>query len=100
MKRPSFNGAAALQFVVNGKAGSSDADATRDAIESGLREAGITLFFWGLFATTLPMLLAPLIEPEPGGRPRKIAKKSGLFPSVTPLLNAVLTWMSRSSRRS
>ena len=28
---------------------------------SGLREAGITLFFWGLFATTLPMLLAPLI---------------------------------------
>jgi len=42
MKRPSFNGAAALQFVVNGKAGSSDADATRDAIESGLREAGRT----------------------------------------------------------
>jgi hypothetical protein len=39
MKRPSFNGAAALQFVVNGKAGSSDADAMRDAIESGLREA-------------------------------------------------------------
>jgi putative transport protein len=28
---------------------------------AGLREAGITLFFWGLFATTLPMLLAPLI---------------------------------------
>jgi putative transport protein len=28
---------------------------------SGLREAGITLFFWGLLATTLPMLLAPLI---------------------------------------
>jgi len=28
---------------------------------SGLREAGITLFFWGLFATTVPMLLAPLI---------------------------------------
>lgn len=28
---------------------------------SGLREAGITLFFWGLFATTLPVLLAPLI---------------------------------------
>jgi putative transport protein len=28
---------------------------------SGLQEAGITLFFWGLFATTLPMLLAPLI---------------------------------------
>ena len=40
MKRPSFNDAAALQFVVNGKAGSSDADATHDAIESGLREAG------------------------------------------------------------
>lgn len=28
---------------------------------AGLREAGITLFFWGLFATTVPMLLAPLI---------------------------------------
>lgn len=42
MERPSFNAAAALQFVVNGKAGSSDADATRDAIESGLREAGRT----------------------------------------------------------
>ena len=28
---------------------------------SGLQQAGITLFFWGLFATTLPMLLAPLI---------------------------------------
>jgi len=42
MKRPSFNGAAPLQFVVNGKAGSSDADATHDAIESGLREAGRT----------------------------------------------------------
>ena len=40
MERPRFDAAAALQFVVNGKAGSSDADATRDAIESGLREAG------------------------------------------------------------
>jgi diacylglycerol kinase family enzyme len=40
MERPPFDAAAALQFVVNGKAGSSDADATRDAIESGLREAG------------------------------------------------------------
>ena len=28
---------------------------------SGLREAGVTLLLWGLFATTLPMLLAPLI---------------------------------------
>ncbi len=28
---------------------------------SGLQEAGVTLFLWGLFATTLPMLLAPLI---------------------------------------
>ena len=28
---------------------------------SGLREAGITLFFWGLFATSVPVLLAPLI---------------------------------------
>lgn len=28
---------------------------------SGLREAGITLFFWGLFATSVPMLLAPLV---------------------------------------
>jgi diacylglycerol kinase family enzyme len=42
MERPPFNAAAALQFVVNGKAGNSDADATRDAIESGLREAGRT----------------------------------------------------------
>ena len=42
MERPRFNAAAALQFVVNGKAGSSDADAMRDAIESGLREAGRT----------------------------------------------------------
>ena len=40
MERPPFDAAAALQFVVNGKAGSSDADATRDLIESGLREAG------------------------------------------------------------
>lgn len=40
MERPSFDVAAALQFVVNGKAGSSDADAKRDAIESGLRDAG------------------------------------------------------------
>src|SRR5688572_15103599 len=42
MERPSFNAAAALQFVVNGEAGSSDADAKRDAIESGLRQAGRT----------------------------------------------------------
>jgi len=42
MERPPFNAAAPLQFVVNGKSGSSDADATRDAIESGLREAGRT----------------------------------------------------------
>jgi diacylglycerol kinase family enzyme len=40
MEHPPFNAAAALQFVVNGKAGSSDADAKRDAIASGLREAG------------------------------------------------------------
>ena len=40
MDRPPFDAAAALQFVVNGKAGSSDADAKRDAIEAGLREAG------------------------------------------------------------
>lgn len=42
MQRPPFDVAAALRFVVNGKAGSSDADAKRDAIESGLREAGRT----------------------------------------------------------
>lgn len=42
MERSRFNAAAALQFVLNGKAGSSDADAMRDAIESGLREAGRT----------------------------------------------------------
>jgi diacylglycerol kinase family enzyme len=40
MERPSFDVTAALQFVVNGAAGSSDADAKRDAIESGLRDAG------------------------------------------------------------
>jgi putative transport protein len=28
---------------------------------SGLKEAGMSLFLWGVFATSLPMLLAPLI---------------------------------------
>jgi diacylglycerol kinase family enzyme len=42
MEHPTFNAAAELQFVVNGNAGSSDADAKRDAIESGLREADRT----------------------------------------------------------
>jgi diacylglycerol kinase family enzyme len=42
LERPSFSDAAALQFVVNGEAGSSDADAMRDAIESALHEAGRT----------------------------------------------------------
>ncbi len=28
---------------------------------AGLKEAGVSLFLWGLFATSLPMLLAPLI---------------------------------------
>jgi putative transport protein len=28
---------------------------------AGLKEAGFSLFFWGLFATAVPMLLAPLI---------------------------------------
>ena len=40
MARPLFNAAAPLQFVLNGKAGHSDSDATREVIESGLREAG------------------------------------------------------------
>jgi diacylglycerol kinase family enzyme len=40
MQRPLFNPAAALQFVVNGQAGHGDADATRESIEAGLREAG------------------------------------------------------------
>src|ERR671917_315047 len=40
MQPPLFDAAAALQFVVNGSAGSSDTEATRDVIESGLREAG------------------------------------------------------------
>ncbi|WP_332745003.1 diacylglycerol/lipid kinase family protein [Hydrogenophaga sp.] len=40
MQRPLFNAAAALRFVVNGQAGHADADATRDAIEGALREAG------------------------------------------------------------
>jgi diacylglycerol kinase family enzyme len=42
MERPSFSASATLQFVVNGKAGSSDADAVRDTIESELRNAGRT----------------------------------------------------------
>jgi diacylglycerol kinase family enzyme len=40
MQRPLFQPAAALQFVVNGQAGHGDADATREVIEAGLREAG------------------------------------------------------------
>ena len=40
MEAPPFDAAAPLQFVVNGKAGSSDADATRATIGAGLREAG------------------------------------------------------------
>ena len=28
---------------------------------AGLKEAGLAIFFWGLFATSMPMLLAPLI---------------------------------------
>ncbi len=38
MERPSFNDDAPLQFVINGKAGSSDSDATRELIESSLRD--------------------------------------------------------------
>ena len=40
MDTPSFEASAPLRFVVNGQAGSSAADATRDAIELALREAG------------------------------------------------------------
>lgn len=40
MDQPRFQSSAPLRFVVNGKAGSSDADATREAIESTLRDAG------------------------------------------------------------
>ncbi len=40
MDRPLFKPSAALQFVVNGQAGHGDAEATREAIEAGLREAG------------------------------------------------------------
>ncbi|MDP2075226.1 diacylglycerol kinase family protein [Hydrogenophaga sp.] len=40
MQRPLFKPAAALQFVVNGQAGHGDAEATREVIEAGLREAG------------------------------------------------------------
>lgn len=42
MQRPLFKPAAALQFVVNGQSGHGDAEATREAIEAGLREAGRT----------------------------------------------------------
>ena len=40
MERPLFKPAAALQFVVNGQSGHGDAEATREVIESGLRESG------------------------------------------------------------
>jgi len=40
MDQPRFQSSAPLRFVVNGKAGSSDADATREVIESTLRDAG------------------------------------------------------------
>lgn len=42
MQRPLFKPASALQFVVNGQSGHGDADATREVIETGLREAGRT----------------------------------------------------------
>ncbi|HYW32583.1 MAG TPA: diacylglycerol kinase, partial [Gemmatimonas sp.] len=38
--RPDFNIDATLQFVVNGKAGHSDTDATCAAIEAALQAAG------------------------------------------------------------
>ncbi len=40
MDQPRFQPSAPLRFVVNGKAGSSDADATREVIVSTLRDAG------------------------------------------------------------
>ncbi len=39
METPHFNATAPLNFVVNGKSGSSDADVTRQAIESGMADA-------------------------------------------------------------
>ncbi|MES3033850.1 MAG: diacylglycerol kinase family protein [Gemmatimonadota bacterium] len=39
-QHPIFDTAAPLRFVLNGKAGHSDSDVTRDLIESTLREAG------------------------------------------------------------
>ncbi|WP_300655786.1 diacylglycerol kinase family protein [Hydrogenophaga sp.] len=46
MQRPLFRPAAALRFVVNGQSGHGDSDATRDAIESGLRDAGRAGTVW------------------------------------------------------
>ena len=40
MDSPVLNPAAPLQFVINGKAGSADSDATRELIETTLRDAG------------------------------------------------------------
>jgi len=42
MDRPVFHAAAALRFIVNGNAGNGEADAKREAIEAGLRDAGRT----------------------------------------------------------
>jgi diacylglycerol kinase family enzyme len=46
MQRPSFDTSAPLQFVLNGKAGSSDSDDTQAAITSALDTAGRTGRIW------------------------------------------------------
>ncbi|WP_310568918.1 diacylglycerol kinase family protein [Gemmatimonas sp.] len=46
LPRPAFDASAPLQFVINGKAGSSDSDATHEAITSELRSAGRTGRVW------------------------------------------------------
>jgi len=45
-QRPAFDVAAPLQFVLNGKAGNSDTDATQEAIRSALDAAGRTGRIW------------------------------------------------------
>lgn len=46
LQRPSFNASAPLQFVINGKAGSSDTDATHESIQAELEAAGRTGRVW------------------------------------------------------
>ena len=50
---------------------------------AGLKQAGFGIFFWGLFATGVPMLLAPLdrkvhLSLRPGDQPRLLRRRAHL----------------------